>query len=119
VKIAAKARLMACVIAATCTVAGAETAMANSAAAEYFRNRAEASNVPRVLSADDRSWYRELFDAIDRGNWQRVQTMFAERADGPLHQVARAEYFLAANSPRAEGDSLSRWLEQGLSLIHI
>ncbi len=91
-------------------------AMANSAAVDYFRNRADRSSVPTLLSAEDRNYYKELFAAIDKGDWAKVQTMLAQRPDGPLHQVARAEYYLASGSPRIEGDALQRWLAQGTSL---
>lgn len=111
-----KARLVAGLLAGGIAVLGAGAAHANSAAAEYFRNRADRSEVPSVLSAEERTWYGELFAAIDRGDWTRVQAMFAARPDGPLHQVARAEYFLAANSPRIEADALGNWLQQGAAL---
>ncbi len=91
-------------------------AQANSAAVDYFRNRADRSAVPALLSADDRTYYKDLFAAIDRGDWTRVQALFTQRADGPLHQVARAEYYLASGSPKIEADALGQWLGQGTSL---
>jgi soluble lytic murein transglycosylase-like protein len=99
---------------ASCLVAS--TAQANSAAVDYFRNRADRSAVPKVLSQEEREYYRDLFAAIDRGDWPRVQVLFAQKADGPLHQVARAEYYLAANSPKIEGEALGQWLGQGNTL---
>ena len=93
-----------------------QAAQANAAAMEYFTKRADRSAVPTLLSAEDRSYYRELFAAIDRGDWARVQAMFAQRSDGPLHQVARAEYYLAPNSPKIELDALTAWLANGVSL---
>ncbi|MFM5885801.1 MAG: lytic transglycosylase domain-containing protein, partial [Novosphingobium sp.] len=91
-------------------------AHANSAAVDYFRNRAGNTAVPSLLSQDERTYYRDLFAAIDRGDWAQVQTLFAQKADGPLHQVARAEYYLAANSPKIEGDALSNWLARSTDL---
>ena len=75
-------------------------ASANSASAEYFANRASNSTVPVLLSQDDRAYYRDLFAAIEGANWAKVQALFAQRPDGPLHQVARAEYYTAAGSPK-------------------
>lgn len=75
---------------------------ANSAAVDYFRGRADRTAVPSLLSADDRSYYKSLFSAIEREDWTQVQALFAQRADGPLHTVARAQYMLAATSPKAE-----------------
>jgi soluble lytic murein transglycosylase len=91
-------------------------AQANSAAVDYFRNRADNTAVPTLLSAEDRAFYKDLFAAIDRSDWARVQALFAQRPDGPLHQVARAEYYLASGSPKIEGDALGQWLAQGTSL---
>ncbi|MEQ1541098.1 MAG: lytic transglycosylase domain-containing protein [Novosphingobium sp.] len=91
-------------------------AQANSAAVDYFRSRASRTAVPTLLTQDERSFYRELFAAIDRGQWTRVQELFAQKPDGPLHQVARAEYYLAANSPKIELDALTTWLGKGVQL---
>ena len=89
---------------------------ANSAAVDYFRNRADRSNVPTLLSQDDRAYYRDLFGAIERSDWAKVQQMFAQRQDGPLHQVALAEYYLAPTSPKIELDALNAWLAKGTDL---
>lgn len=91
-------------------------ALANSNAAEYFRARATRTNVPELLSHAERDWYRSLFAAMDAKDWGRVDAMFAERPDGPLHQVARAEYFLDAASPKVELPAIQRWLAQGTQL---
>ena len=62
------------------------------------------------------SYYQDLFAAIDKADWARVQALFEQKADGPLHQVARAEYFLAPTSPRIEAGPLSDWLARGTDL---
>lgn len=77
-------------------------AQANSAAVDYFRGRAARTAVPTLLSAEDRSYYKAVFSAIEQEDWTKVQSLFAQRNDGPLHTVARAQYMLAATSPRAE-----------------
>jgi soluble lytic murein transglycosylase-like protein len=94
----------------------APQASANSAAADYFRARATSSNIPELLSKSDRDWYRDLFDAIDREDWIRVDGMFAQRAEGPLHAVAKAQYFLHANSPKVELPAIQAWLGEGANL---
>ena len=111
----AKARLIAASLTAAVAVLPA-AAQANSAAVDYFRSRASRTAVPALLTQDERFFYRELFAAIDRGNWARVQELFAQKPDGPLHQVARAEYYLAANSPKIELDALTTWLGKGVQL---
>ena len=101
-------------LAAAATACGVSApALANSSAAEYFRARAASSNVPELLSNSDRQYYRELFAAIDDERWTRVDALLAERADGPLHDVAKAEYYLHANSPRVEAEQISNWLSSG------
>ena len=94
----------------------APAAHANSAAVDYFRNRADRSAVPAVLSQEERDFYRNLFSAIDRKDWTQVQALFAQKADGPLHASAKAEFYLAAGSPRIEQGELSQWLEAGREL---
>ncbi|RDC60097.1 hypothetical protein HME9302_01296 [Alteripontixanthobacter maritimus] len=84
--------------------------------ANYFRARAQAAALPQVLSNEDRSYYRSVFAAIDDRNWSRVDSLLAQRADGPLHQVARAEYFLHADSPRVELPQIEAWLASGTHL---
>lgn len=96
----------------------AAPALANSTAAEYFRARVHTSQVPELLSRPDREYYSELFRAIAREDWTRVDAMFAERATGPLHQVARAEYYLHANSPRIELPTIQAWFAAGSNLPH-
>jgi soluble lytic murein transglycosylase-like protein len=85
----------------------ATPASANSAAAEYFRTRADRTAVPALLSQDDRAYYKQMFGAIEREDWPAVQTLLAQRADGPLHAVARAQFYLAASSPRADLQPIS------------
>jgi soluble lytic murein transglycosylase-like protein len=91
-------------------------AQANSAAIDYFRTRADRTAVPSLLSQDERTYYRELFAAIDKADWTSVQALLAKRTDGPLHQVALAEYYLAASSPKVEAAALSDWLAKGTEL---
>ena len=97
-------------LAASCGLA-AVPAAANSAAAEYFRTRADRTAVPTLLSQDDRSYYTQLFGAIDKQDWATVQQLFTQRADGPLHAVAKSEYFLAATSPKTELQPLTELLQ--------
>ena len=91
-------------------------AQANSAAVDYFRSRANRSAVPSLLTQDERTYYQDLFAAIDKADWAKVQALFEQKADGPLHQVARAEYFLAPTSPKIEAGPLSEWLARGTDL---
>lgn len=100
--IARAARCTLIALAASAAVVVAVPAQANSAAADYFRGRADRTAVPSLLSQDDRTYYKSLFGAIEREDWTQVQSLFAQRLDGPLHTVARSQYILAATSPKAE-----------------
>jgi soluble lytic murein transglycosylase len=111
------------IAALACAAAGAlaapfavSAALANSAAVDYFRTRADRTAVPSLLSQDEREYYRNLFGAIDSKDWVRVQQLFAQKPDGPLHQTARAEYYLAPGSARVELCELSQWLTKGAEL---
>lgn len=112
-----RARLtaIACALAGSAVLA-VPAAHANSAAADYFRNKADRTAVPSLLSQEEREYYRDLFAAIERKDWTQVRVLFAQRQDGALHQQALAEYYLAAGSPRIEGEELSRWLSHGMNL---
>ncbi|HEX7711263.1 MAG TPA: lytic transglycosylase domain-containing protein [Sphingomonadaceae bacterium] len=69
--------------------------------------------IPTLLSSNDRDYYRSLFAAIDKEDWTKVQQMFADRPTGPLHQVALAEYYLAAHSPKVDAGQVQQWLANG------
>jgi soluble lytic murein transglycosylase len=62
------------------------------------------------LSAEQRSAWREVFAAIRGGDWAGAATRLSTLPDGPLHRAARAELYLAKDSPKVE-------LPQLLSLI--
>ena len=98
--------------AALALVWGAPAARADSAAVDYFRNRPDRAAVPTLLSQAERSFYQDLFAAIDRKDWTQVRLAFANKPDGPLHETAKAEFYLAAGSPRIELDELDQWLNR-------
>ncbi|NLR72924.1 lytic transglycosylase domain-containing protein [Novosphingobium sp. ERN07] len=101
-KLARATKMTLIALAASGCVLSAVPAQANSAAVDYFRGRAARTAVPTLLSAEDRNYYKAVFSAIEQEDWTKVQSLFAQRTDGPLHTVARAQYMLAATSPRAE-----------------
>jgi len=96
--------------------ANSTAALASSSSTNYYSARMNSSSAPELLSRADRAYYSDLFDAIDLQDWSRVDTMLAERKDGPLHLVAQAEYYLHANSPRVEATTIATWLQQGRDL---
>ena len=87
-----------------------------SSSAEYFRDRIANSKVPTLLNKAERAYYTDLFRAIESENWTRVEELFEERSDGPLHQVARAEFYTHANSPKVTAEQVAAWFDDGVAL---
>ncbi len=59
-----------------------------------------------ILTPQQRQAYASVFDAIRGGRWSDAQAGLAAVGDGVLTPVARAELFLAKNSPRVESADL-------------
>ncbi|HLZ79561.1 MAG TPA: lytic transglycosylase domain-containing protein, partial [Sphingomonas sp.] len=59
-----------------------------------------------ILTPQQRQAYASVFDAIRGGRWSDAQAGLAAAGDGVLTPVARAELFLAKNSPRVESADL-------------
>ena len=79
---------------------------------EYFTAHAAGQRAPQQLDREARDYYRQVFAAIDRQDWFAAESLLAQR-DGLLHPVARAELFLAANSPRVELPQIEAWMARG------
>jgi len=75
------------------------TPSAAQTAREYFVARTARNEAPQQLSQQDREYYAAVFAAIDRKDWDGAASLLAQRGDGLLHPVARAELYLAAGSP--------------------
>ena len=67
---------------------------------------------PAELSPDQRTLYRDVFAAIDAGDWATASAKLAASAEGPLHSAAYAELYLAKGSPRVELQPLVGLLEK-------
>ncbi len=84
--------------------------------AQYGQAERTGGAVPAVLSSQEREHYRRLFSAIDREQWSEVQALLNQRSDGILTQIALAEYYTHANSPRVSADQIARWFAGGVHL---
>ncbi len=101
----------------TAPVAMAQSSdVSGSMAAHYDRGASISDAIPGVLSNDERDHYRNLFAAIDRQQWDRVTAMLNQRDGSILHQVALAEYYTHANSPRVSADQIAQWFSAGVHL---
>jgi soluble lytic murein transglycosylase len=63
--------------------------------------QAQAAAPPTQLSDSERTNYREAFAAIKAADWAGANARLDAMRDGPLHATARAEIYLAKESPRA------------------
>ena len=82
----------------------------------HYTQRLVQTQVPRQLDDAARAHYVALFSAIEQERWAEAERLLAERPDGILTQVARAEFYLAAHSPRVELPALEQWLASGNDL---
>ncbi|MEL6876616.1 MAG: lytic transglycosylase domain-containing protein [Pseudomonadota bacterium] len=80
------------------------------------RGSERSQSVPAVLSGDEQSYYNTLFAAIDRQQWEQVEALLEESEGGLLDQIARAEYYTHANSPKVSAEQISRWFDNGVHL---
>ena len=65
-----------------------------------------------VLSSSEKRKYRAIYNAIEISDWTEANRLIDNVKSGPMKSMARAELYLAANSPRVEADDLSRLLNE-------
>ncbi|MEM6476610.1 MAG: lytic transglycosylase domain-containing protein [Pseudomonadota bacterium] len=80
------------------------------------RQQSQSEALPTVLSTDENRLYSQVFDAIDRQQWKKVEELLENSDDGVLHQTALAEYYTHAKSPKVSGEKIARWFEMGVHL---
>ncbi len=73
-------------------------------------------NYADQLGPNARKLYREIFAAIDAGLWSDALTKLDAMSEGPLHNVARAELYLAKGSPKVDGQLLATLAEKASDL---
>ncbi len=108
--------LTACFTAPLATAATV-SAQSQSMVAHYEQRGTDRSEVvPNVLSGDQQQFYSNLFAAIDRQQWEQVEAMLSQSSGGVLDQIARAEYYTHAKSPKVSVEQISRWFANGVHL---
>ncbi|MEO9914276.1 MAG: lytic transglycosylase domain-containing protein [Parasphingorhabdus sp.] len=70
--------------------------------AVLYNSATVAKDVPSQLKRKQSDHYRALFSAMDANSWSTAKSLMDSAPTGPLKSIAQAEYFLDANSPRAE-----------------
>ena len=77
------------------------------------------------LGPNARALYRDIFATIKSGQWEAASAKLSTMPEGPLHNVARAELYLAKGSPKVDGETLAalaekaRELPQSAALVRI
>lgn len=69
-------------------------------------------SIPEILSSSQRSHYRNLFAAIRSERWNEVEQLLDRGDVKSLNDFARAEFYIAANSPKVELDALMSLLSR-------
>ena len=75
---------------------------ADSGGAVLFNSSSIAKDIPSQLKRSQSEHYRAIFKAIDDNQWDQARKLIENAPDNPLKPIAKAELFLAANSPRVE-----------------
>ncbi len=68
------------------------------------------------LGPNARALYRDIFATIKSGQWEVASAKLAAMPEGPLHNVARAELYLAKGSPKVDGETLAALAEKAREL---
>jgi len=76
--------------------------MADDGGAVIYNSAAISKDVPSQIKQSHSKHYRALFGAMDARNWEEAKKLIENAPASPLKSIAKAEYFLDANSPRAE-----------------
>ena len=101
------------------------TAITTSASATPSAAPAAQRGYADQLGPNARALYRDIFTTIKLGQWEVALAKLAAMPEGPLHNVARAELYLAKGSPKVDGETLAalaekaRELPQSAALVRI
>lgn len=106
------------IIAGGAALISCQPAMAEDSSYSYFSSRVAKTKVPDLLSSSEREYYAQVFGAIRGQNWAKASELLDSRDKGLLHDIARAELYLAANSPRIEMGPLLSLLNAAPDLPH-
>ncbi len=96
--------------------APAASAQTDGLVARYDRDGPHQSSIPAQLNADEHAHYVQVFAAIDAERWDQVTSLLNQRTDSVLHQVAVAEFYTHAKSPKVSAEQISNWFRDGIHL---
>ena len=84
------------------------TAQANTSGG--FRTVVSSQPAPSVLSTQEKAVFTAIYDAIRAEKWDDAARMIDAAPQGPMSAMARAEMYVAPNSPKAETEQLQALL---------
>lgn len=76
-----------------------------------FRAIVSAQPAPTVLSKSEQNAYSEIYAAIRAQKWEDASKLLEKMPTGPMTAMARAELYLAPNSPKVDGTQLQALLQ--------
>jgi soluble lytic murein transglycosylase len=86
-------------------------AAAQANTSEGFRAIVSAQPAPTVLSKSEHTAYSEIYAALSAQKWDDAAKLIDRMPAGPMTAMARAELYLAPNSPKVEAAQLQALLQ--------
>lgn len=78
---------------------------------EGFRAIVSAQPAPTVLDSSEKQAFTAIYQAIKAQNWAEAEKLIDKAPQGPMAAMARAEYYLAPNSPKVDAERLQALLQ--------
>ncbi|MFN3620236.1 lytic transglycosylase domain-containing protein [Sphingorhabdus sp.] len=94
-----------------CTLALSPIAVAEANTSDGFRAIVSAQPAPTVLDAKEKAVFAAIYDAIRSEKWDEASRMIDAAPQGPMSAMARAQLYVAPNSPKVEAAQLQALLE--------
>ncbi|QGY79872.1 lytic transglycosylase domain-containing protein [Sphingorhabdus lacus] len=84
---------------------------AHANTSEGFRAIVSAQPAPTVLNSSERQAFTAIYQAIKAQKWDEAEKLIDKAPQGPMAAMARAEYYLAPNSPKVDAERLQALLQ--------
>ncbi|MES2783377.1 MAG: lytic transglycosylase domain-containing protein [Pseudomonadota bacterium] len=94
-----------------CALALSPFAAAQANTSDGARAIISSQPAPTVLAAKDKAVFAAIYDAIRAEKWDDASRMIDAAPQGPMSAMARAELYVAPNSPKVEAAQLKALLE--------
>lgn len=78
---------------------------------EGFRAIVSAQPAPTVLDNSEKQAFIAIYQAIKAQKWDEAEKLIDKAPQGPMAAMARAEYYLAPNSPKVDAERLQALLQ--------